>query len=193
MVQFTITYSNSLISILYFDFSVPLTVASIFVSLLNFTITAWNLQAKDHIAKDELNHSSAIGNENINPVKHFHQNFTNVFTHVAWTLSSITVYSGSLVFLLLLAYIEMFSNYLMDTGFKVNIHLLPFLIILSNIPVNIILYKIFINNKDSFSLAHAILSPIKPCRYEIISDDIRPHFWSTQLHSSPNRYFCPRI
>ena len=142
------------------------------MSLLNFTITAWNLQAKDHIAKDELNHSSAIGNENINPVKHFHQNFTNVFTHVAWTLSSITVYSGSLVFLLLLAYIEMFSNYLMDTGFKVNIHLLPFLIILSNIPVNIILYKIFINNKDSFSLAHAILSPIKPCRYEIISDDI---------------------
>ena len=169
---FTITYSDSLIPILYFNFSVPLTVASIFVSLLNFTITAWNLQAKDHIAKDELNHSSAIGNEDNNPVKHFHQNFTNVFTHIVWTLSSIIVYSGSLVFLLLLAYIEMFSNYLMDTGFKVNIHLLPFLIILSNIPVNIILYKIFINNKDSFSLAHAILSPIKPCRYEIIFDDM---------------------
>ena len=162
------------------------------MSLLNFTITAWNLQAKDHIAKDELNHSSAIGNENINPVKHFHQNFTNVFTHVAWTLSSIIVYSGSLVFLLLLAYIEMFSNYLMDTGFKVNIHLLPFLIILSNIPVNIILYKIFINNKDSFSLAHAILSPIKPCRYEIISYDIRPHFWCTQLHSPPKWRFLPK-
>ena len=169
---FTITYSDSdsLIPILYFNFSVPLTVASIFMSLLNFTITAWNLQAKDHIAKDELNHSSA--NEDNNPVKHFHQNVTSVFTHVVWTLSSIVVYSGSLVFLLLLAYIEMFSNYLMDTGFKVNIHLLPFFIILSNIPVNIILYKIFINNKDSFSLAHAILSPIKPCRYEIIPDNM---------------------
>jgi len=153
----------------FFQDIFPLTVASIFVSLLNFTITAWNLQAKDHIAKDELNHSSA--NEDNNPVKHFHQNVTSVFTHVVWTLSSIVVYSGSLVFLLLLAYIEMFSNYLMDTGFKVNIHLLPFLIILSNIPVNIILYKIFINNKDSFSLAHAILSPIKPCRY-LHYDDI---------------------
>ena len=119
-----------------------------------------------------LCHFSAIANENNNPVKHFHQNFTSVFTHVVWTLSSIIVYSGSLVFLLLLAYIEMFSNYLMDTGFKVNIHLLPFLIILSNIPVNIILYKIFINNKDSFSLAHAILSPIKPCRYEKICDNM---------------------
>ena len=112
-------------------------------------------------AKDELNHSSG---KDGNTDKHSHQNFQSVLTHVVWTLSSIIIYSGSLVFLLLLAYIEMFSNYLMDTGFKFNIHLLPCLIILSNIPVNIILYKIFINNKDSFSLAHAILSPIKPCR-----------------------------
>ena len=150
-----------------FYFSVPLTVASIIVSLLNFTITAWNLQAKDHIARDELNHSNgaeATSNNVIIDKLHSHQNFQSVFTHVIWTLSSIIVYTGSLVFLLLLAYIEMFSSYLMDTGFKINIHLLPFIIILLNIPINIILYKLFINNKDSFSLAHSILSPIKPCR-----------------------------
>merc|ERR1719232_409050 len=59
----------------------------------------------------------------------------------------------------------MFSSYLMESGFFMDVHLLPFLIIVSVIPINMIMHKVFINNKDSHSFAHGILSSIYPCRY----------------------------
>lgn len=120
------------------------------------------MQAKDHIAKAELNQEENDCH---------HQKWPQIVTHVLWSLTSIIIYAGSLILMSLLGYIEMFSNSLMASGFQLNICLLPFLILLLNIPVNVVLYKLFINNKDSFSLAHAILSPIKPCRY-LHYDDI---------------------
>ena len=141
----------------FFEDIFALTLVSILISMLNFTVTAWNLQAKDHIAKQELNPDLQTENK-------AHQSWSAVLTHVLWTVSSAVIYTGSLVLMSLVSYIEMFSNHLTETGFRVNIQILPFLIFLSNIPINIALYKFFIKNKDSFSLAHAILSPIKPCR-----------------------------
>ena len=146
-----------LFKIYFLSFSVPWTLLSILVSFCNFNITAWMLQSKDHIAKTELSPSQ---NQN----KNFHQDWKCILTFTLWTTSSFLIYSGSIVIMCLIGYIEMFSNYLTESGFRINVHLIPFLIILSNIPINIILYKLFINNKDSFSLAHAILSPVQPCR-----------------------------
>ena len=147
-------------------FAVPLTVASILVSVWNFMITSWRLQAKDHIAKEDATDSRnfTTANNNLNDLKHTHHGFIQILTHFLWTSTTLVIYSGSLVLLSLLGYIEMFSSYLMESGFLIDVHLLPFLIIISAIPVNMVLHKIFINNKDSHSFAHGILSSISPCR-----------------------------
>ena len=140
-------------------FSVPLTVSSILISLINFIRTSWSLQAKDHLAKEELEGSLVIKTE----LKSFKQK-SQILTHILWTLGTVIFYGGSIVLLSLLGYVEMFSSELMESGSTVNIHILPFLVLCSSVPINLILYKMFINNKDSFSFAHAILSSVLPLR-----------------------------
>ena len=142
-----------------FFFSVPLTVSSILISLINFIRTSWSLQAKDHLAKEELEGSLVIKTE----LKSFKQK-SQILTHILWTLETVIFYGGSIVLLSLLGYVEMFSSELMESGSTVNIHILPFLVLCSSVPINLILYKMFINNKDSFSFAHAILSSVLPLR-----------------------------
>lgn len=132
--------------------------ASIIISFLSFIITSWRLQCKDYIAKDD----SKINNNKVSYKGY--KSFPSGFTYLYWTLTSIVIYSGSLVILSLLGYIEMFSSYLMESGFELNIHLLPFMILLVPIPVNLVLYRTYIQNKDSHSFAHALLSSIAPCR-----------------------------
>ena len=146
-----------------FKILVPLTMASILVSIWNFTVTSWRLQAKDHIAKDDADPRNYLNN-NQHEWKHSHQGFVPTLTHLLWTLTTLLIYSGSIVLLCLMGYIEMFSSYLMESGFFMDVHLLPFLIIVSVIPINMIMHKVFINNKDSHSFAHGILSSIYPCR-----------------------------
>ena len=139
--------------------SVPLTVSSILISLINFIRTSWSLQAKDHLAKEELEGSLVIKTE----LKSFKQ-WTQILTHILWTFWTVILHGGSIVLLSLLGYVEMFSSELMESGSSVNIHILPFLVLCSSVPINLILYKMFINNKDSFSFAHAILSSVLPLR-----------------------------
>ena len=107
---------------------------------------------------------SILVNNNQHEWKHSHQGFIPTLTHLLWTLTTLLIYSGSIVLLCLMGYIEMFSSYLMESGFFMDVHLLPFLIIVSVIPINMIMHKVFINNKDSHSFAHGILSSIYPCR-----------------------------
>ena len=136
----------------------PLTVTSILISLINFIRTSWSLQAKDHLAKEELEGPKT-------ELKKFKLGW-QMLTHILWTFWTLVLYGGSIILLSLLGYIEMFSNELLDAtdDAKINIHILPFVILCSSVPVNLILYKIFINNKDSFSFAHAILSSVSPLR-----------------------------
>ena len=82
-------------------FSVPLTVASIFVSISNFVITSWRLEAKDHIAKEDNDPKNTYANQRSK--KHYsHQGFVPMLTHILWTLTNLVIYSGSLVLLSLL-------------------------------------------------------------------------------------------
>ena len=135
--------------------------SSILISLINFIRTSWSLQAKDHLAKEELE-GSPIKTE----LKSFKQG-TQILTHILWSFWTVIFFGGSIVLLSLLGYVEMFSNELLsESGSSpINIHLLPFLVLCSSIPINLILYKVLINNKDSFSFAHAILSSVLPLRY----------------------------
>ena len=84
-----------------FFFSVPLTVVSIFVSISNFVITSWRLEAKDHIAKEDNDPKNSYANQTSK--KHYiHQEFVPMLTHILWTLTNLLIYSGSLVLLSLL-------------------------------------------------------------------------------------------
>ena len=125
--------------------------------MINFIKTSWNLQAKDHLAKEELELGSKT------ELKKF-KFFWPILTHILWTFWTLVLYGGSIILLSLLGYIEMFSNELLEEETMINIHILPFVIICSSVPVNLILYKVFINNKDSFSFTHAILSSVSPLR-----------------------------
>ena len=96
---------------LYF-FPVPLTVVSIFVSISNFVITSWRLEAKDHIAKEDNDPKNSYANQTSK--KHYiHQEFVPMLTHILWTLTNLLIYSGSLVLLSLLGELpSIYSLYL---------------------------------------------------------------------------------
>merc|ERR550532_1986190 len=81
----------------------PLTVSSILISLINFIRTSWSLQAKDHLAKEELEGSLVIKTE----LKSFKQ-WTQILTHILWTFWTVILHGGSIVLLSLLGYVEMF-------------------------------------------------------------------------------------
>jgi hypothetical protein len=70
----------------------------------------------------------------------------------------------SVVTLALLAWIELFSGDMTSEGFSINIHILPFLILVLAVPVNIALYLYYVQDDTTYKLAHAALSAVFPSR-----------------------------
>ena len=78
-----------------------MTVVSIFVSISNFVITSWRLDAKDHIAKESNDPKNTYANQKSKKT-YTHQGFVAKLSHILWTLTNLVIYSGSLVLLCLL-------------------------------------------------------------------------------------------
>ena len=70
----------------------------------------------------------------------------------------------SVVTLALLAWIELFSGDMTSEGFSINIHILPFLILLLAVPINVALYLYYVRDDTTYKLANAALSSVFPSR-----------------------------
>ena len=130
-------------------FSVPLTVVSIFVSISNFVITSWRLEAKDHIAKEDNDPKNTYANKTSK--KHYiHQEFVPMLTHILWTLTNLLIYSGSLVLLSLLGQLpSIYILYLWTQPFtSLMTYVLPYRYAFNEVnhwaPINSLLIIIFV-------------------------------------------------
>ena len=124
-------------------------------------ITSWRLQRKDHLTKEA--YTIGPNNNDFEGHRPF-IGFKSTSSYLLWFLSTKITHMSSVVVLCLLGYIEMFSSILTSTGLEINIHLLPFIILLVTVPVNWVLYEAYIGSKDSHSFAHACLSSVSACR-----------------------------
>ncbi len=144
--------------------SVYLTVSSITISLFSLAITSWRLQRKDHLTKEAFG-QTANNNSFMEGVEHRpFIGYKSTLSYLLWFLSTKIIHIASVVALCLFTYIDMFSSTLTSTGFQINIHLLPLLLLIATVPINWILYEAYIGSKDSHSFAHACLSSVSACR-----------------------------
>lgn len=139
----------------FFNDILPLTVASLLISSLGYGMTSWRLERGDFGSKD---------------LPHPKSTFQRGLTYFLWAGSSHIAHIFSVVALSILCWIEMFSSHLTSTGLTFNIHMLPFLILLASVPVNAFLHRHFVQEDNTYSWAHALLSAVFPARYLHRSD-----------------------
>ena len=130
-----------------------MTVASLFVSTFSIIYSAWRLQRGDFHFKDLWAFNYSLG-----------ERIKQGVTFLLWFCTTKISQVFSVVTLALLAWIELFSGDMTQKGFSINVHILPFLILVVAVPVNIALYLYYVQDDTTYKLAHAVLSAVFPSR-----------------------------
>ncbi len=153
----------------------PLTTVSIVVSAFNFGYTSWQLQRLDHRLKG-LNSRSA--------------NCAATVTFLIWFMCTLLAQVISLVGLLLITWVEVFSGDLTDQNQKNDLIAylplaFPFVILATSVPLNLCLHHRFLGAGDGqYKVAQAALSTVFPTRWAYVFFGCI----STEIVSCPDQF-----
>ena len=142
-----------------FCFPVPLTAASIVVSVINLTWTLFHLHWFE-LKNVSKNHKCIIPSPRTQRSSHM---FSSLLSFTAWFSVSTLVSIASIVSLITLTWVEVFSGELLTEDGTVEnnqIFILPVIMLLLPIPINAIIHTHYQKYSSVFSFAHGVLSAV---------------------------------